>query len=233
MKFVLNGCSFCGNYSLAEKLGLALGYTEFVNLAQGGSSNRRIIRSTVEHIEESGANFVLVGLSFWDRQEAAVLQTTPHGNNWVSYNSHGIQGTFAPPDSKFIFGNIRMDVEKHLKNSYRYTINLSVLDQLMCDLLMFTSYLEKKNVRYLIYNSCELDYADYWETINSRYRTAIESIPRIIPLDKFISNMYLHSLGADFAPDELRWQPNAIHYNGEEYHHLNKYFIKYLQENNL
>lgn len=69
LKLLLNGCSFCANYNDAAKLGWRLGMTEFTNLARGGSSNRRILRSTMDHVLENTVDFVMIGLTFYDRQE--------------------------------------------------------------------------------------------------------------------------------------------------------------------
>ena len=221
------------SYNEANKLGTALGYNEFVNLAKGGSSNRRIIRTTVEYIEQNSADFVLLGLTFWDRQEAAFLKTQPHRDNWISYNPHGVQGLFAPDNAEFIFDASRSRIEKYIADSYVYNFNIMYLDQLMCDLLMFTSYLEQKNIKYLIFNTCELEYKNYFENFNNLYQRSIEKNKRIVSLTDFVSNLYLHSVNATHDPNEKRWEPNAIHYNGNEYRHVNEFLLNYMQTNNL
>ena len=52
----------------------------------------------------------------------------------------------------------------------------------MCDLLMFTSYLEQKNIKYLIFNTCELEYKNYFENygqalVNSRISSQFKGGP--------------------------------------------------------
>jgi hypothetical protein len=233
MKLLLNGCSFSANYGVAAKLGSDLGYDEFVNLAIGGSSNRRIIRTTVEYLEHNTVDFVLLGLTFWERQEGAFLKTQPHKDNWMSYNPMGLQGLFAPPDTEFVFDNTRSSIEKYILERYRYDLNLMYLDQLMCDLVMFTAYLEQRNIKYLIFNTCELEYTNYFTNFNSTYQKAIDQNKRIVPLDKFVSNVYLYEKDARYAPNEAQWSPNAIHYNSEEYRHINDYLLNYIRENRL
>ena len=233
MKFVLNGCSFCANYWFASKLATSLGYDEFVNLSKGGSSNRRIIRSTMEYLQTNQVDFVLIGLTFWERQEGAFLNTKKNSDNWVSYNAEGLQGLFAPPNTEFVFGTPRSLIEKYVKDSYKIDVNLVYFDQLVCDILMFSSYLSKKNIRHLFFNTCETEYKNYFENFNDIFKNEIDDNVHIVPLEKFISNVYLHELGAKFDKVESRWDVNAIHYNGDEYIHINNYLLQYIKDNGL
>ena len=233
MKFVLNGCSFCANYWVASKLASQLGYNEFINLSKGGSSNRRIIRTTMDYIQKNHVDFVLLGLTFWERQESPFLRNKKNADSWVSYNAEGLQGLFAPPDAEFIFGTQRSLIEKFVKESYKFNIHLVCIDQLICDILMFSSYLSSKNIRHVFFNTCETEYTNYFENFNDTYIKSIEENKNIVPLDKFISNVYLHKLGAKFDKLETRWDVNAIHYNGDEYIHINNYLLQYIKDNGL
>jgi hypothetical protein len=232
MKFVLNGCSFCANYHLAGDLAKELGYTDFVNLSIGGSSNRRILRSTLEYVERYGADFVLLGLTFWDRQEAPFKQVPAHDDPWVSYNPQGLQGLFAPEGTKFNNNVSRTELQNFIAQRYVYDISVSYVDQLLCDITMFASYLKQKQIRFLIFNTCELDYELYFKSVNSTYQTTIAGIKEVIPLS-FTSNIYLANLNASYSENERRWPAHARHYDSSEYRHLNEYLLQYINDRDI
>jgi hypothetical protein len=233
MKFLLNGCSFCANYWLASKLATQLGYDEFTSLAKGGRSNRQLIRTTLEYIEKNSVDFVLIGLSFWDRFEGSFLKPELNVDNWVNYRKQGVQSGYIPENPNFNNDNSSSDIDRYIGTKYQYEINLKTIDQQMCDLVMFSSYLKTKNVKYLIYNSCETNYDLYFDTVSPFYKKIIESNPRIIPLNKFISNLFLLENGATWDPVEDQWPPHAKHYGDENYIHLNNYLLKYIKDNGL
>lgn len=233
MTFILNGCSFSANYYLARHFGTLLGYDNFVNLARGGRSNRQIIRTTVEYIESNSVDFVLLGLSMWDRFESDFLATVPDIDNWVNYRRQGVHDGSVGPDSVFHSATDFQDVDVYIRNKYTYEHSMKSIDQLMCDLVMFTAYLESKNIKYCIYNTCETNYTKYFETVNSTYRAILEKNKRIVPLDKFISNLFLAEQGATWAESENVWPMHSKHYDGECYRHLNNYLLYYFRENGL
>lgn len=233
MTFVLNGCSFSANYYEARHLASQLGYNNFVSLARGGRSNRQIIRSTVEYIESNPVEFVMLGLSMWDRYESDFLTTVPNTDNWVNYRRQGVHDGSVGPESVFNSGTDFQDVDVYIRNKYNYEHSLKSIDQLMCDLVMFTGYVDSKNIRYCIYNTCETNYGKYFTTVNSTYQSIIQKNTRIVPLDSFISNLFLRAQGATWAEAENVWPDHSKHYDGEYYRHLNNYLLQYLQENGL
>lgn len=226
MNLLLNGCSFSANYYLANHLARQLGLQQAVSLAVGGSSNRRIVRTTLEYLQEnSDVGFVLLGLSFHRRREGSFLPT----GEWVQYGTNGLQGHFAPHDAVFKKDIPRAQIEQYVSDVYANDIDNHYIDQLLCDIILLTGYLESKNIPYLIFNFCELRYAEY----SSKYYEYIRNNKRIVPLDTFVANLFLRDQGAKYAEPEERWPVNARHYNGDEYIHLNNYFINHLRTNNL
>lgn len=233
MTFVLNGCSFSANYYEARHLATSLGYTNFVSLARGGRSNRQIIRTTLEYIESNPVEFVLLGLSMWDRYESDFITAVPDTDNWVNYRRQGVHDGSVGPDTEFHSGTDFQDVDVYIRNKYTYEHSLKSMDQLMCDLVMFTAYLESKSINYCIYNTCETNYSKYFETVNSFYLPIIQKNKRIVPLDTFISNLFLYEQGSTWADAENIWPNHSKHYDGECYRHLNNYLLYYIKENNL
>jgi len=233
MTFVLNGCSFSANYYEARHLANKLGYTNFVSLASGGRSNRQIIRTTLEYIESNPVAFVLLGLSMWDRYESDFLAAEYNTDNWVNYRRQGVHDGSVNAESTFNSGTDFQDVDVYIQNKYTYEHSLKSIDQLMCDIVMFTGYLDSRNIKYCIYNTCETNYSKYFDTVNSQYQPIIQKNPCIVPLDKFISNLFLHEQGSTWAESENVWPNHSKHYDGHCYRHLNNYLLQYLQENGL
>jgi hypothetical protein len=231
MKLLLNGCSFSANYYSVHNLARHLGYTSVTSLAIGGSSNRRIIRSTIEYVEQNpDVGFVLLGLTFARRREGSFLSLTDT-DNWVQYSANGMQGLFVPQDA--VLKTDKTDIEQFIHSTYTNDVDIKHMDQLLCDLLMLSGYLDSRGIKHVFFNFCERRYGEYFDTIGARYRPMIEANKHIVPLDKFNANMFFHELGAKFGEPEARWEPFARHYNGDEYHHLNSFLLNHLQTNNL
>lgn len=233
MIFLLNGCSFSANYYIAQNLASQLGYNNFVSLAKGGRSNRQIIRTTLEYIENNPVGFVLLGMSMWDRFESALLEIEPNIDNWVNTRRQGVHDGSTNADSNFIAKTDCQDIDRYIGTKFHYEVSMKCIDQLMCDLIMFTSYLEQRNIRYCIYNTCETNYSKYFDTVNNFYQPFIARNKGIVPLDTFISNLFLYEQGATWAEAENIWPNHSKHYDGEYYHHLNNYLLQYMKENSL
>jgi hypothetical protein len=232
MKLLVNGCSFSANYYLANNLAKQIGLDGAVSIANGGSSNRRIIRTTLEYLEEhNDIGFVLIGLSFSRRKEGTFLPVEKDVDNWVQYSNNGIQWHYIPEGSKF--KTSKEQVEQYIQDVYATDLDIKHIDQLLCDLTLLSGYLSNRGINHLFYNFCERRYLEYFENVNSKYQQIVERNPHIVPLDKFIANLFLYEHGAKYAEPEERWMPFARHYNGDEYIHLNNYFIHYLRTHKL
>jgi hypothetical protein len=234
MRLLLNGCSFSANYYLANHLARQLGLDDCVSLAIGGSSNRRIIRSTLEHLESNDdIGFVLLGLSFIRRAEGSFLLTQLDKDNWVQYGPSGIQGYYVPPGSQYKNDYTNDEYEQYVQSVYKFDVDIKYIDQLLCDLTMLSGYLNSKNIPHLFFNFCELRYPEYFNNTRSVYKQMIQSNKRIVPLDQFVGNLFLRDHNAKYNPVEERWKDYARHYDGDEYIHMNNYFMQYMRTNNL
>jgi len=232
MKLLVNGCSFSANYYLANNLARQIGLDSAESIAIGGSSNRRIIRTTLEYLEQhDDIGFVLLGLSFMRRREGTFLATEKDKDNWVQYSANGIQGHFIPADA--VYKNSQTDVEQYIQDIYTYDVDIKHIDQLLCDLTMLSGYLSNRGINHLFYNFCERRYTEYFTNVSSQYQKIVERNPHIVPLDRFIANLFLHDLGAKYSEPEERWEPFARHYGGDEYVHLNDYFLNHMRTHNL
>jgi hypothetical protein len=94
MKMLINGCSFMDNFHYTQHFKDVMG-ASVTNIARPGSCNRRILRTTMDYVENNDVDFVLLGLTFYDRQESPFVNKS---DPWVSYNSQGIQAVFSNVD---------------------------------------------------------------------------------------------------------------------------------------
>lgn len=219
MNVLLNGCSFLDNYYYREHFKNLLG-GNITSIAKPGSSNRRIIRTTIDYCEIAKPDFVVVGLTFYDRQEGAFLQEPkPREGHWVSYNSQGLQGSFINSDDTIIDATYRQ-VDDYVKSRYRYDINTHYLEQLYLDLKMFTAWLRTQGIGYCIFNMCE------------RHHTAEFADPGIVPFD-FIANDFLQQNGCRHHEEDDALPTNARHHYGEDVILLVAHLVEYIQRNQL
>lgn len=219
MNVLLNGCSFLDNYYYREHFKELLGAT-VTTIAKPGSSNRRIIRTTVDYCELAKPDFVILGLTFYDRQESPFLhESKPREGPWVSYNSRGFQATFCEADDFESTAEHKL-ISDYIRDRYRYDINQHYLEQLYLDLKMFTAWLQSQSIGYCIFNTCD------------RHHTAQFADPGIVPLD-FIANDFLQANGCRHheADDEL--PHNARHHYGEDVILLVAHIVEYIQRNRL
>lgn len=220
MNLLLNGCSFMDSYYYGEHFTRELSATT-VNLAKAGSSNRRIIRTTAEHVESAPVDFVILGLTFYDRQEGPFLTIPRNGleGPWVSYNNQGFQATFVSA-SDFDSNVEHALTEKYVKSRYKYDIGLAYLDQLYLDLRLLAGYLRNRHIGFCIFNTCD------------RHHKSIDLGPEFVPFD-FVGNEYLEQMGAVPFEKDLDLPANARHHYGSDVKILVDYIIEHIRHNRL
>lgn len=183
-----------------------------VNLSKPGSSNRRIIRTTAEHIERNTVDIVVLGLTFYDRQESPLSnQLDP----WVSYNSQGMQAVFANVND---FNSVEeyQQLGKYILSRYRYDINEHYLDQLYLDLRMFSAYLKEKNIKFCVFNTCD------------RHHKPVDLGPGFVPF-AFVGNEYLEQNGSVCMEQDRDLPANARHHYGEDVIILVRYLVEQIK----
>lgn len=216
MNLLLNGCSFVDNYYYKIHYDRLLSAST-VNLAKPGSSNRRIIRTTVDHVEHNPVDFVIIGLSFYDRQEGPFKLRAK--DPWVSYNVQGMQAMFAEPED-FESTVEQKLIGDYITSRYRYDINEHYLEQLYLDLQMFAGYLRSKRIGFCVYNTCD------------RHHRNINLGPEFVPLD-FVSNQFLSESGCQPYEKDLDLPVNARHFYGEDVILLVEYLVEHIKRNQL
>jgi hypothetical protein len=208
MKLLLNGCSFMDNYNYTHQFDQLLG-AETVNIARAGSSNRRILRTTVDYIEHNPVDFVVLGLTFYDRQESPLKPG--HDDPWVSYNSQGIQAVFSNLEDFSSATEYKL-IDNYVVSRYRYDINEHYLDALYLDLRLLAAYLRERGIGYCIFNTCD------------RHHRDIDLGPGFVPF-AFIGNEYMEQNGVACMETDKDLPQNARHHYGEDAIILVKYLV--------
>jgi hypothetical protein len=210
MNVLLNGCSFMDNYYYKQHFNKLLSAST-VNLSRAGSANRRIIRTTVDYIEQNPVDLVVLGLTFYDRQESPFVDKP---DPWVSYNSQGIQAVFSNVEDYKNSAEYKL-LGEYVKSRYRYDINEHYLDALYLDLRMLGSYLRERSIKFCVFNTCD------------RHHRNIDLGPGFIPFS-FIGNEYLEANGSLCMEQDQNLPANARHHYGEDVIILVEHLIKYV-----
>lgn len=212
MNILVNGCSFMDSYYYKHHFDRLLS-ANTVNLARAGSSNRRIIRTTVDYIEQNPVDLVVIGLTFYDRQESPLID---RADPWVSYNSQGMQAQFAS-DRDFDSTVEHKLVDDYVKSRYRFDINPHYIKQLYLDLRMFASYLKEQGIKFCIFNTCD---RHLHESLGAGF----------VPFD-FIGNEYLEQNGSRCMEQDQDLPVNARHHYNEDVIILVKRLIEFINDN--
>jgi hypothetical protein len=186
-----------------------------VNLARPGSSNRRIIRTTVEYIEHNPVDLVVLGLTFYDRQESPLKPQ--HASPWVSYNSQGMQAQFASAED-FGSSTEHKMVDDYVKSRYRFDINQHYVEQLYLDLKLLAAYLRERSIEFCIFNTCD------------RHHQNVKLGPGFVPFT-FIGNEYLEQNGSVCMEQDRNLPLNARHHYGEDVIILVQYLVNFINDN--
>lgn len=207
MNILINGCSFMDSYYYRDHFGSLLKGTA-VNIARAGSSNRRIIRTTIEYVEQNPVDIVVLGLTFYDRQESPLKPD--HPDPWVSYNSQGIQAQFAKLEDYGTTVEYKL-IDDYVKSRYKFDINQHYRDQLYLDLKMLAAYLREHDIKFCIFNTCD---THLYENLG----------PGFIPFT-FIGNIFLEQQGSVCMEQDRDLPANARHHYNEDVIILVKYLV--------
>jgi hypothetical protein len=207
MNILINGCSFMDSYYYKLHFDRLLS-ADTVNLARAGSSNRRITRTTVEYLERNPVDLVILGLTFYDRQESPLVD---RADPWVSYNSQGMQAQFAGAND---FANTveHKLVDDYVKSRYQFDINPYYREQLYLDLTLLSAYLKHKGIKFCIFNTCD------------RHHLDVDLGPGFVPFD-FIGNEYLEQNGSVCMDQDKDLPANARHHYEEDVIILVQYLV--------
>lgn len=184
-----------------------------VNIARAGSSNRRIIRTTVEYINNNPVDLVVMGVTFYDRQESPLID---RADPWVSYNSQGMQAQFASAADFDSTAEHKM-VDDYVRSRYRFDINTHYIEQLYLDLRMLAAYLKQQGIKFCIFNTCD--------------RHLHESLGAGFVPFTFVGNVFLEQQGSMCMEQDKNLPINARHHYNEDVIILVKRLIEFIDDN--
>ena len=226
-ELVINGCSYTTEWSgTCKKLGLKMGFNKTTNLSLPGSSNDRIFRSTLEYIFKNKVDFVILALTFWDRQEAPWAKE----GTWTDYSPNGIM---RPSDVT------TTDMyNTYIQDRFRYDIDNNYIDKLLNNIITFSGWLDSQNIKYLIFSSPGGNYIEPGFLFN-HYKNTIEKLdyvrknPRLIDGADWSSNLYMAENGGVGLERDQHLEPMSKHYNADSFNILNEFILDYVKKHNL
>ena len=225
-ELVINGCSYTVNWSpLDLELGNRLKASKTTNLSLPGSSNSRIFRSTLEYILKNRVDFVILAVTFWDRQEA------PWNNSNTIWTDYSPNGPMRPAEIKQddLYNN-------YIQDRYRYDLDYNYIDKLLNDIIIFSGWLESQNIRYLIFSSAENPLGEpkflfeYYKRIQEKIQYIRKNV-NIIDFENWNSNQYMYDNGG--ISNDTNAPPNSKHYDAKSFAILNDFLYNYIKQHNI
>lgn len=222
---LMNGCSYGSAWGVEiYPFAQSLGFNSAVNLSKPGSSNSRIIRTTFEYLQKNAVDFIVLSLTFWDRQEAPWKTFEDYESVWSRYTSKGIpHKTDIAEKSEFnVYNN-------YVKNRYLYDISTPYIEKLLLELIFFTAWLDVNEYKYIIYSApgfCKEDLPSYTK---SKFNILARN-PRLIDLETFSSNIFMFENGGT-SVDKV--DPSIRHYDVTSHRILYPFLKEYIYKHNL
>lgn len=215
-RLLINGCSYVTEWTYTcDQLATKMGFDEAVCIGQSGSSNSRIFRSTLEYILNNSVDFVILSLTFWDRQEAPWCSS----NQWTDYDIHGVLRTSDQLQfPKEFYSN-------YIKSRYKYDVGPAYIDKFISDVIVFSGWLDSIGMRYLIF-SAPNEHLNF----DPVKLAVLDKNPKIINFAKWSSNQYLYDNG---GTSNESGNPGHLHYDAESYKILNNFLYNYIVEHQI
>ena len=158
-----NGCSFSLNHprAYADCVAQSLN-AQLINKGQMGACNRRIIRTTMRDLLEIKSNNVmaLIGLSIMGRTE---LWRSDH----PAQDNDGHFINVLPNKNDIVFSNGLIDnptnvseyIDADIRDWYKQFVvhqnSESEITDLLTDVVMLTSFMKHRNIRYRVFNNMQ------------------------------------------------------------------------------
>jgi hypothetical protein len=232
---LVNGCSFAQTWQNANKLGDRLGIENTVNIGLAGGSNARTFRTTMEYlINNTDVSFVVLMLTFWDRQEAPWGdKNVPYDKNWVSYASNGIVNRVLEQINKSEVETKLL--ERYIIDRFKHDFDNSYMDKWLMDIITFGAWLESIGVNYCMFNTCEHRYQNFKDP---KFQL-IEKNPKIINIKTFLSNQYIYDNGGkvpeneleNFKRNRIEFNPSFVHWDESGGDILTDFLYNYINKN--
>jgi hypothetical protein len=175
-----------------------------LNRGKPGSCNRRIIRTSIRDLIElqktvDSEIVALIGLTFvsrtelWQPSQPAVdndghFQSVTVDDKKINWGINGLIDTIVPDISNYVDEEVR----EYYKQWLIHFNPESVVTDLLTDLIMFVSYLEHTNIKYIIFSNVDVLPGDNKVGYNSPF---IQSLKETVHKNKNIIDLWSFSFG--------------------------------------
>lgn len=231
-KLVVNGCSYVKVYSegnghidLANKLGIATAET----IALGGSSNSRIIRTTLKHSYSNPTpTLYVLGMTFFSRWELPIKQSK------TEFEGHWINPQACSPNTLFL-GRWTAESTESFKDlmvdAYAHGFEDS-LEDLMYRLIALEADLLQRGHRLIVFNQVEPDVKKYI----GLDKFSLLSHKCFVDRFGWIANFWQHEKGVletNYDIGTILPQPRFRHRRPGEHSLVNQYLTNYIVDNKI
>ncbi len=239
-QLVVNGCSYMeayafgqGQMDLAERLNLRTdqGVPNAYSLAVGGSANSRILRTTLKHSHNPGANTLYVlGMTFVSREELPILDDRDQ-----------FEGRWSNPQNqqfsnRWKQGWTQADTKRYVELKLKWEVD-SILDRtedLMYRMISTASDIYKRGHRVIMFQQAD----DLYQELLEHPRLALfKNDPVFVQGFGWRSIVWQHEQGVpkmQYSPDQVNHVPDTIAHRLPGHHQrLNEYLTNYIQEHKI
>jgi len=233
-RLVINGCSYMKSYAAGNghgDLASRLNIREYQSLAEYGSCNNRIIRTTLrDSVVNPAPTLYVIGVTFVSRYELPVNQDRDNlDGKWLSFTT---AGSVNPPTAIIDPCVSKKDLESY--QDIWLKINLASVDEFAEDLqyrlLSMCDSLNHRGHGCIVFNTAEavLDYVldqDKFQPMKSRREIIGGLAWRSIP--------WQFDQGAAWSPEDQHHDRNCRHVAPGQHQWLNQYLTNYIQEHTI
>ena len=219
----MNGCSYTAIWQPSEKFKKSLGCDKVNNISLYGGSFQRVCRTTIEYFAKNPKpKFVLIPLTFYYRWELSVgNQNDDMEGNWLPMRTNNDLKR-----EQMAHGVSKEKIDALVDNYYGCIPNdINYIDKMFTDIIMLSSFLEKQDVPYLMFDMCNgFDREDLKNFKGMDKLSLIESNKNIIDLFSFCGNRYMWTQLTTAQQDKA--DKTTHHHASFSYHILEKHIIQ-------
>ena len=233
-RLVVNGCSYMKSYAIGNghgDLSLQLGIQEYQSLAEFGSCNNRIIRTTLrDSFINSEPTLYIIGMTFLSRYELPVnADRTDLDGKWLSFNNLGSRNP-----SNAIIDPCVSEKNLELFRDIWLRINLASVNDFAEDLqyrlLSMCHSLTYRGHSCIVFNTAEevLDYV-----LDQNKFQSLRDQRQIINGLSWRSIPWQFEQGANWSLGDDHIDRNFRHVAPGQHLWLNQYLTNYIQEHKI
>jgi hypothetical protein len=229
-QLVVNGCSYMGFYANGQghkDLSDRLFVPEFHSIAKPGTSNTRIIRTTLKHSYQAIVpSLYVIGLTYLDREELPIgKEYSEFEGRWIN-----VQNGFLDCNFENIWSQRDCDDYLNLKVKIRMVNNMvDRIEDLMYKVLSMIGDLQSRGHRALVFAQIAEDFQPH--AAHSRLQL-LKSTVNIVNGLTWGANAWQIAQGVKTEADN-RVPLKMQHISPGEHRYINAFLENYIQEHRL